>query len=79
MAKRVESLELSRTRSNIFVKVVSAKLIDHTRFLESPFVGIKDEGLFRRSPNSALLKQVQEAYDRGVSYFLRGAVVLSRA
>ncbi|OCH91637.1 RhoGAP-domain-containing protein [Obba rivulosa] len=27
--------------------------------------GMHDEGLFRRSPNSALLKQVQQAYDRG--------------
>ncbi|CCL99730.1 uncharacterized protein FIBRA_01752 [Fibroporia radiculosa] len=27
--------------------------------------GLQDEGLFRRSPNSALLKQVQQAYDRG--------------
>ncbi|KAL4072880.1 hypothetical protein V8B97DRAFT_2023198 [Scleroderma yunnanense] len=27
--------------------------------------GLNEEGLFRRSPNSALLKQVQQAYDRG--------------
>ncbi|KAI0033134.1 hypothetical protein K488DRAFT_78077 [Vararia minispora EC-137] len=27
--------------------------------------GLQDEGLFRRSPNSALLRQVKEAYDRG--------------
>ncbi|EMD31367.1 hypothetical protein CERSUDRAFT_109395 [Gelatoporia subvermispora B] len=27
--------------------------------------GMHDEGLFRRSPSSALLKQVQQAYDRG--------------
>ncbi|KAG9315980.1 Rho GTPase activation protein [Chiua virens] len=27
--------------------------------------GMKEDGLFRRSPNSALLKQVQQAYDRG--------------
>lgn len=27
--------------------------------------GLKEEGLFRRSPNSTLLKQVQQAYDRG--------------
>ncbi|KAH0831853.1 Rho GTPase activation protein, partial [Lanmaoa asiatica] len=27
--------------------------------------GMEEEGLFRRSPNSALLKQVQQAYDRG--------------
>jgi Rho GTPase-activating protein 1 len=27
--------------------------------------GMNEEGLFRRSPNSALLKQVQQAYDRG--------------
>ena len=28
--------------------------------------GMEDEGLFRRSPNSALLQQVKEAYDRGI-------------
>jgi Rho GTPase-activating protein 1 len=28
--------------------------------------GLEEEGLFRRSPNSALLRHVQEAYDRGV-------------
>ncbi|KAF8548337.1 Rho GTPase activation protein [Imleria badia] len=27
--------------------------------------GMKEEGIFRRSPNSGLLKQVQQAYDRG--------------
>jgi len=27
--------------------------------------GLQDEGLFRRSPSSALLRQVQQAYDRG--------------
>jgi Rho GTPase-activating protein 1 len=27
--------------------------------------GLEQDGLFRRSPNSALLRQVQEAYDRG--------------
>jgi len=27
--------------------------------------GMEEEGLFRRSPSSALLKQVQQAYDRG--------------
>ena len=27
--------------------------------------GLTDEGLFRRSPNSATLRQVKEAYDRG--------------
>ncbi|KAI0337465.1 Rho GTPase activation protein [Trametopsis cervina] len=27
--------------------------------------GLMDEGLFRRSPSSALLRQVQQAYDRG--------------
>lgn len=27
--------------------------------------GLNEEGIFRRSPSSALLKQVQEAYDRG--------------
>jgi hypothetical protein len=28
-------------------------------------LGMEDDGLFRRSPNSALLRQVKEAYDRG--------------
>lgn len=28
-------------------------------------VGLGQDGLFRRSPNSLLLRQVQEAYDRG--------------
>ncbi|KAI0315610.1 hypothetical protein OF83DRAFT_1131219 [Amylostereum chailletii] len=27
--------------------------------------GLNEEGLFRRSPNSALLRQIKEAYDRG--------------
>lgn len=27
--------------------------------------GMQEEGLFRRSPSSALLRQVQQAYDRG--------------
>lgn len=29
-------------------------------------IGLDEEGLFRRSPNSVLLKQVQQAYDRGI-------------
>lgn len=29
-------------------------------------IGMTEEGLFRRSPNSVLLRQVQEAYDRGM-------------
>lgn len=33
----------------------------HSLFLQ----GLTDEGLFRRSPNSATLRQVKEAYDRG--------------
>jgi Rho GTPase-activating protein 1 len=32
--------------------------------------GLEEEGLFRRSPNSVLLKQVQEAYDRGIFLLL---------
>lgn len=28
-------------------------------------LGLEDDGLFRRSPNSVLLRQVQEAYNRG--------------
>ena len=28
-------------------------------------LGLQDEGLFRRSPNSVMLKQAQQAYDRG--------------
>jgi len=33
--------------------------------------GLDEEGLFRRSPNSVLLKQVQQAYDRGQVVSLR--------
>lgn len=29
-------------------------------------IGMQDEGIFRRSPSSAILKQVQQAYDRGM-------------
>ncbi|CAL1712315.1 unnamed protein product [Somion occarium] len=36
---------------------------DCIQFLRN--TGMQEEGLFRRSPNSALLKQVKEAYDRG--------------
>ncbi|KZT09163.1 Rho GTPase activation protein [Laetiporus sulphureus 93-53] len=36
---------------------------DCIQYLRS--TGMQDEGLFRRSPNSVLLKQVQQAYDRG--------------
>lgn len=31
----------------------------------SGFVGLEEEGLFRRSPNLTLLNQVTDAYDRG--------------
>lgn len=33
------------------------------------YTGLEEEGLFRRSPNSVLLKQVQQAYDRGIDIF----------
>ncbi|KAH9949804.1 Rho GTPase activation protein [Amylocystis lapponica] len=36
---------------------------DCTQYLRQ--TGLEDEGIFRRSPNSVLLKQVQQAYDRG--------------
>ncbi|TDL22134.1 RhoGAP-domain-containing protein [Rickenella mellea] len=36
---------------------------DSIQFLRD--TSLEEEGLFRRSPNSALLRQVQEAYDRG--------------
>ncbi|KAI0260222.1 hypothetical protein BC834DRAFT_901746 [Gloeopeniophorella convolvens] len=36
---------------------------DCTQYLRE--TGLADEGLFRRSPNSATLRQVKEAYDRG--------------
>ena len=32
--------------------------------------GLEQDGLFRRSPNSVLLRQVQEAYDRGAPHIL---------
>lgn len=28
-------------------------------------IGLEQDGLFRRSPSSVLLRQVKEAYDRG--------------
>lgn len=40
------------------------------------FLGLQDEGLFRRSPNSVMLKQAQQAYDRGRLYESVLAVVL---
>lgn len=33
--------------------------------------GLEEEGLFRRSPSSALLRQVREAYNRGQTVSLR--------
>ncbi|KAH7923341.1 hypothetical protein BV22DRAFT_1036424 [Leucogyrophana mollusca] len=36
---------------------------DSIQYLEDS--GLEEDGLFRRSPNSVLLKQVQQAYDRG--------------
>jgi len=32
------------------------------------FVGLEEEGLFRRSPNLALLNQVTDAYNRGEGF-----------
>jgi len=32
---------------------------------KTSLIGLEQDGLFRRSPNSLLLRQVQEAYDRG--------------
>lgn len=40
------------------------------------FLGLEQDGLFRRSPNSLLLKQVQDAYDRGSSSSSRVASFL---
>ena len=48
----------------------------HTRvsaifdFHADAVLGLRDEGLFRRSPNSVLLKQAAQAYDRGASTLL---------
>ncbi|KAH7915467.1 hypothetical protein BJ138DRAFT_1054822 [Hygrophoropsis aurantiaca] len=36
---------------------------DSIQYLQNS--GLEEDGLFRRSPNSVLLKQVQQAYDRG--------------
>ena len=36
------------------------------RFHADTVLGLRDEGLFRRSPNSVLLKQAAQAYDRGM-------------
>jgi len=35
------------------------------RVMVNAFVGLEEEGLFRRSPNLTLLNQVTDAYDRG--------------
>lgn len=41
----------------------------HTHKVLLMVLGMTEEGLFRRSPNSAQLKQVREAYDRGERSF----------
>jgi hypothetical protein len=58
---------------NICVRLVS-ELFGAHRILQSysrltvsmsMSIGLEEQGLFRRSPNSALLRQVREAYNRG--------------
>ena len=44
---------------------------DQFGFLYTSFIGLSEEGLFRRSPNSAELRQVREAYNRGQTVSLR--------
>ena len=41
--------------------LLSSNILVLTKF----FLGLEEEGLFRRSPNSVQLRQVQEAYNRG--------------
>ncbi len=36
-------------------------------FTDIIYTGLRDEGLFRRSPQSSMLRAAQEAYDRGLS------------
>ena len=43
----------------------SPSFLSLDRVTFNPFVGLEEEGLFRRSPNLALLNQVTDAYDRG--------------
>ncbi|KAG2109211.1 hypothetical protein BD769DRAFT_1630485 [Suillus cothurnatus] len=50
-------------RSNVFGGSIPRVLKDSIQDLLSS--GLNEEGIFRRSPSSVLLKQVQEAYDRG--------------
>jgi Rho GTPase-activating protein 1 len=33
-------------------------------------LGMEEEGLFRRSPSLTMLKQAQEAYDRGIAHIV---------
>ena len=56
----------SGTAYNICVKLVNSTHSPCPRNSLRYVAGLTDEGLFRRSPSSALLRQVQEAYDRGV-------------
>jgi len=41
--------------------ITYARILLRSRFLP----GLHEEGLFRRSPTTVMLKQAQEAYDRG--------------
>jgi hypothetical protein len=44
-------------------------IVESTTASQQLFIpGLEEEGLFRRSPSSVMLKQAQEAYDRGKPY-----------
>ena len=47
------------------------------RVTHGSFVGLEEDGLFRRSPNLALLNQVTDAYDRGNKIQYRSRVTLN--
>ena len=68
MARKAASRALCGTQSRIStntVRLPTHALPSQTDFFFLPSPGLHEEGLFRRSPSSALLRAAQEAYDRG--------------
>jgi hypothetical protein len=70
MAKRAVYPELSKTASSISETQVLIFLfiLSFPNLLRLRLSGMEEEGLFRRSPSTVMLKQAQEAYDRGNSH-----------
>jgi hypothetical protein len=65
MARRVVSLEWSRIVSNTCETQVRKSLFVLDTLFEQSLQGLEEEGLFRRSPNTVMLNQARDAYDRG--------------